>query len=166
MGLLTDGGGQKGPSFLKLVTHPTMMKLGTVIHYLKKIQKMFESRNTPWVLLKSALFSPEISNFCYIKKNRLRFNIQFLILLTFFESVKVVLISVVATLMMSAKLVTQGLLKIKLFWNEDYDMIISVHDVINKILSHDWNYIVDVIMWPKFGSSNISLRKVIIISIL
>ena len=27
-------------------TYPTMMKLGTVIPYLKKIQKMYESRDT------------------------------------------------------------------------------------------------------------------------
>ena len=28
-------------------TYPTMMKLGTVIPYLKKIQKLYESRDTP-----------------------------------------------------------------------------------------------------------------------
>ena len=28
-------------------TYPTMMKLGTVIPYLKKIQKIYESRDTP-----------------------------------------------------------------------------------------------------------------------
>ena len=28
-------------------TYPTVMKLGTVIPYLKKIQKIFESRDTP-----------------------------------------------------------------------------------------------------------------------
>ena len=28
-------------------TYPTMMKLGTVIPYLKKIKKMYESRDTP-----------------------------------------------------------------------------------------------------------------------
>ena len=28
-------------------TNPTMMKLGIVIPYLKKIQKIFESRDTP-----------------------------------------------------------------------------------------------------------------------
>ena len=31
----------------KSVTYPTMMKLDTVIPYLKKIQKIFESRDTP-----------------------------------------------------------------------------------------------------------------------
>ena len=29
-------------------TYPTMIKLGTVIPYLKKIQKIYESRDTPF----------------------------------------------------------------------------------------------------------------------
>ena len=40
------GRGQKGLPSLKSDTHPTMMKLGTVITYLKKIQKIYESRDT------------------------------------------------------------------------------------------------------------------------
>ena len=72
----------------------------------------------------------------------------------------------VTILMMSAKMATLGLLKIKVFWNKGYDVIISVHDVTNKILSRDSNYIVDVAMWPKFGNSSISMREVIIASIL
>ena len=72
----------------------------------------------------------------------------------------------VAILMMSAKMATSGLLKIKVFWNKDYDVITSVNDVINKFLSHDSKYIVDVVMWPKFGNSSIYIREVIITSIL
>ena len=53
--------------------------------------------------------------------------------------------------MMSAKMGTQGPLKIKVFWNNVYEVINSVHDVTNKILLHDSNYIVDEIMGPKFG---------------
>ena len=68
--------------------------------------------------------------------------------------------------MMSAKMATPGLLKITVFWNKGYDIIISVYDVTNKILSRDSNYIVDVVMWQKFGNSNISMREVMIISIL
>ena len=68
--------------------------------------------------------------------------------------------------MMSAKMATPGLLKIKVFWKKGYDVIIYVHDVTNKILSRDSNYIIDVVMWPKFGNSSISMRKVIITSIL
>ena len=32
---------------------------------------------------------------------------------------------------------TLGLIKIKLFWNKGYEIIISVHNVTNKILSQD-----------------------------
>ena len=38
-------------------------------------------------------------------------------------------------------------------------------NVINKILSRDWNYIVDAVMWPKFGNSGISVREVTTTSI-
>ena len=54
----------------------------------------------------------------------------------------------VAILMMSA---TLGLPEIKAFWNEGYDVIIFVHDVTNKVLPRDSDYIIDVVMWPKFG---------------
>ena len=67
---------------------------------------------------------------------------------------------------MSAKMATQGLLKILIFWNKGYDVIITVDDVTNKILSRDSNYIIDVFMWPKFGNSIISMREVITTSIL
>ena len=39
----------------------------------------------------------------------------------------------VAVLMMSAKMATLGLFKIKVFWNKGYDVITSVYDVTNKI---------------------------------
>ena len=48
-------------------------------------------------------------------------------------------------LMMSAKLATPALLKIKIFQNKDYDVIIHDDDITNKILSCDPNYIVDVV---------------------
>ena len=67
---------------------------------------------------------------------------------------------------MSAKMATLGLLKITVFWNKGYDVIISVDDVTNKFISGDSNYIVDVFMWPKFGNSSISMREVITTSIL
>ena len=72
----------------------------------------------------------------------------------------------VATLIMSAKLVTLGLLKINLLWNKVYDVIIIVHDITNKILSRDSNYIVDVVMWPRLDDSSISMKDVIITLIL
>ena len=58
--------------------------------------------------------------------------------------------------MISVKLATLGIIKIKVFWNKGYDVIISVHEPTNKFLSPDSNYVVDVVMWPKFGNSSIS----------
>ena len=68
--------------------------------------------------------------------------------------------------MMAAKMATLGVLKIKLFLNKGYDVIISVQDVINKILLRESNYIVDAVMWPKFGNSSFSMREVILTLIL
>ena len=64
---------------------------------------------------------------------------------------------------MSAKMSTPGLLKIKVFRNKCYDVIIYGDDVANKTLPRDSDYIVAVVMWPKFGNSSISMRKVIIL---
>ena len=68
--------------------------------------------------------------------------------------------------MMSAKMATPGLLKITVFWNKGYDVIIPVDDVTNKILSRDSNYIVGVFVWPKFGNSSVFMREVFTTSIL
>ena len=51
----------------------------------------------------------------------------------------------VAILMMSPNWLL-GLLKINLFQNKGYDVIIFVYDVINEILSRDSNYFTDVVM--------------------
>ena len=72
----------------------------------------------------------------------------------------------VTILMTSAKMSTLGLLKLKVFWSKVYDVIISDHTVTNKSLLRDWNYIVDMVMWPKFGNSSIFIREVIITSTL
>ena len=82
-------------------------------------------------------------------------------LLISYDSLRVVLINVVTILMMPAKLATLGLLKTKANWNKGYDVINSVHDVTDEILSRDSSYIV-----AKLGNSSISMRKVIITSIL
>ena len=58
--------------------------------------------------------------------------------------------------MMSAKAATPSLLKIRVFWNNDYDVIVSVHDVTSKTLQRDSN----------FGNCSIAIRRVIITSIL
>ena len=48
--------------------------------------------------------------------------------------------------MMSTKLATPCLLKMKIFKNKSYHVIIVDCDVINKILSRSSNYIVDAVM--------------------
>ena len=67
--------------------------------------------------------------------------------------------------MMSPKMATPDLLKITVFWNKGYDVIIPVDDVRKKKLSRDSNYTVDVFAWQKFGNSNISMREVITTSV-
>ena len=67
--------------------------------------------------------------------------------------------------MMSVKMATVGLLKVTVFWNKGYDVIITVNDVTNKILSLDSNYIIDLFMWPKFGNSSVSMRELITASV-
>ena len=140
------GRGKKLPQICQ--AHPTMMKLGTVIPYLKRSKK----------------YMNHMSRITYIKKYRCRlnFNTYFLILLICFESFKIVLINMVIILMMSGKMAIVGLLERKLFWNKGYE--VSVYDVTNNILSRDSKRIVDVAHWTKFCNSSISRRKVIITS--
>ena len=52
----------------------------------------------------------------------------------------------VTILMKSAKITTPGLLKIRIFLSNGYDIIISVHDVTNTILSRDSNFIINVVL--------------------
>ena len=70
----------------------------------------------------------------------------------------------VTILMASVKLANPTLLKIKIFRNKGYG--ITILGVTNKILSRDANHIIDVFMCPKFGNSTISIREVIITSML
>ena len=48
-------------------TYPTMMKLGTVIPYLRKIKKIYKSPDTFLDSCRHRHFLPEISKFCHIK---------------------------------------------------------------------------------------------------
>ena len=67
----------------------------------------------------------------------------------------------VKILMKSGKLAIPNLLKIKIFKNKGYDVIDFDYQVTNKVLSHGSNYVVDVVMRPKFGNCSISVREVI-----
>ena len=71
----------------------------------------------------------------------------------------------VTVLLVSAKITTLGLLKIKVFWNKGYDIIIFVQDIMSKTSSLDSSEVVDVVMLPKFDRSSTFMREVIITSI-
>ena len=47
LGAAHGWGDQKAPNHKICQTYPTMMQLGTVIPYVKKIQKIYQSRDTP-----------------------------------------------------------------------------------------------------------------------
>ena len=66
----------------------------------------------------------------------------------------------VTILIMSAKLATPGLLKVKVFWNKGFDVITFGQDVTNTIFKRDENYIINVVIWQRFGNSSISMRDV------
>ena len=68
--------------------------------------------------------------------------------------------------MMSAKLAPLGLFKINAFWNKVHHVISFIHDVTKNILLHESDYIEALVIWPKFGDSSISMREIIIASIL
>ena len=76
---------------------------------------------------------------------------------------KIFLINKFTILMMSAKFATPGLLKMKIFQNKGYEVIIL--DVTNKFY-----HVIQIIFRfghaTKVGNSSISIREVIIASIL
>ena len=53
-------------------THASLMKIGTVIPYLKKTQKFMNLLMHPLCSADIRILSPEIGKFCYIKKHRYR----------------------------------------------------------------------------------------------
>ena len=65
------------------------------------------------------------------------------------ESIKIVSIKMVIILMIPAKLATLSLPS----WRHNF-----CSGVISKILSRDSNYVEDMVMWPNFGNSSISMR--------
>ena len=119
--LLTDGGweGLKRPSLTKIChTYPTMMKLGNYT-LPKEDPKIWIMWHTPWILCRSGFFHRKSANFAISRNTDIDCILtQFQDLITFFDSLKIVLINMVTILMMSTKLATLGLLKIKVFWNK------------------------------------------------
>ena len=84
----------------------------------------------------------------------------FFLYIYFVIQTNVILLSLTPVVMMPIKLATPEILKIKGFWNGDYDFITSVFGIINKSFSRVSNYVVDLVIWPKFGKSYISYREV------
>ena len=72
----------------------------------------------------------------------------------------------VTIFIMSAKLASPVLFKLKEFQTKGYDVIIINYDVTSNILSRDSNYVVDVGMLLKVGNCSISMRDVFITSVL
>ena len=147
------GRGQKGALLPKIChTYLTMMKPGTVIPYLKKIQKTYESRDTPpkfcwhqrfFTGNQQILLYHEIQiwiGFWCIISNSFNFSSVFE---DFFKK-PVYNFDDVSKIGYPNGVMT--------FWNKGSDVTIQVGDVTNKILSRGSNYIVDVFMWPKFGN--------------
>ena len=63
--------GAKMPPFPKTChTYPRMIKVGTVISHLRKIQKYIDHVKHPFSFADISNFSLENQNFCYIKKYR------------------------------------------------------------------------------------------------
>ena len=100
MGILTDteegGGGWQDSKKVHLPkichTYPAMMKqyLSKVILYLKKIQKIYESRDTnPGFCWHQHFFSENQQILFYQEIQILYFDVKFLILLTFLESLTI-----------------------------------------------------------------------------
>ena len=104
-------------------------------------QKAYKLRDTPLSSADISIFSPKISNL-FISRNTDKDSNSF----NFFESLKVIIINMVAISMMSVKLTTLGLLKIQVSRNKVYDFVFSVLDVNNNFLSRDSNYIVGMVM--------------------
>ena len=64
-----DAGGEQKDLLPKICyAFPAMIKLGTFIHYLKKVQEIEDQVTYLWSSAGISSFSPEISKFSYITK--------------------------------------------------------------------------------------------------
>ena len=134
-------GGAKRPPSLKSVTHILQWWNLPVIPYLKKIQKIYQSRDTPpefcwhqhfFTGNQQILLYQEIQiqiAFWYIISNSFTFSWNF-------EDFS---INLVIILMVSAKMPTPGPLEITVFWNKGYGVIDSCR----------WRHQQNFIIWFK-----------------
>ena len=93
--------------------YPTMMSLGTAIPCLRG-SKNIKNHVTVLNSAEIRIYSVELGNFCYIRKQR---KIAFLLIIfTFIEFLKVAVINMTAILIMPAKFANPGILKTKGFF--------------------------------------------------
>ena len=154
-----------GTLLLKIChTYPTMMKIGSFTLPEEDPKNVTVTWHASWVVHTSTLFHRKSTNFAITANTDIQILFWYLIFNPFnFSWVFKYHFNKHRTIvMMSAKIATLVLLKRNLFCNKVYDVIIPVHSITTKILLRDSNYIVDVIMWPKFGNTSISVRESII----
>ena len=139
-------GGKKVPLLPKICnTYPIMMKLGTAITYLKKIETISESRDTSLVFCWHQYFFTGNQQILLYQEIKIWIALGYIISNSFnFSWVfkKTVLVNMATILMMSAKKTTPGLVKVKVFWSKDFDIIIFVHDVTKIFLLRDSIHII------------------------
>ena len=113
----------------------------------------------PLISANISIFSPEISKSCYIKNTDIDC-IWYIIFNSFNFSwvFKDCLNKHARNFDDVTEIGYASLLKIKVFWNKIYDVIISVHGVTNKILLHDSNHfacyqslVTPVFLWDKLS---------------
>ena len=134
------GWGQKDPLHEICYTCSIILKLGTVMLYLreiKNIKNIYITWHNPSAEI--GFFRQKLANFAIWRitsKNSILINFYFFLI----ESWKV--------------------LEIWIISNKIYGVMISVHDVTNKILSCNSNYVVKVFMWPNLLTLALLWEKV------
>ena len=116
-------------------TYPTMMKLGTVTPYLKKIQKIYESRDAYPEFCWHQHFFTRNQQILLYQEMKIAFWYIISNSFNFLESLKIFLINLVKILMMSAKMAPPDLLKITVFWNKGSVVKISFDKVVGHLFT-------------------------------
>ena len=121
------GGSKRNPSSIKAVTHILQWWNLARLYFSQRKSKKYMNHLTHHLSSTDiSIFSPEFSKFCYITKYRF---IAFWYIISIYFNFSWVFIDCYN--------------KHGQNWNKGYYVICSVYDVINKILLHDSNYIVD-----------------------
>ena len=130
--------GRKGPSSLNLSHISYNDETWHIYTLTKEDLKTYKSRDRPLEFCWHHRFLPEISNFFWYKISNL---------FIFVSVCKGCFKNMVAILIVSDRTLTAlGLLIMQVFWNKVYYVIIFIHDVINKNVSRNSIYILDVVM--------------------